>query len=55
MAQTVNEWVEGYRLAWENRDAEAVAGLFTPGRPIGRTFSRLLTKAAKGSMRIGVP
>ena len=29
MAQTVEEWVEGYRVAWENRDAEAAAGLFT--------------------------
>lgn len=30
MARTVEEWVEEYRLAWENRDAEAAARLFTP-------------------------
>ena len=29
MPQTLDAWVEGYRLAWENRDAEAVSGLFT--------------------------
>lgn len=29
MARTVEEWIEGYRLAWERRDAEAAAGLFT--------------------------
>ena len=27
---TLGGWVEGYRLAWENRDAEAVTALFTP-------------------------
>ena len=27
---TLDAWVEGYRLAWENRDAKAVASLFTP-------------------------
>jgi len=26
----LDAWVEGYRLAWENRDAKAVAALFTP-------------------------
>ncbi len=26
---TVDEWVEAYRLAWENRDPEAAAVLFT--------------------------
>lgn len=26
---TVEEWVEGYRSAWETRDAEAAASLFT--------------------------
>lgn len=29
MPQTLNEWIEGYRLAWENRDADAAARLFT--------------------------
>ena len=29
MSQTLNAWVEGYRLAWENRDPEAVAELFS--------------------------
>ena len=29
MPQTLDAWLEGYRLAWENRDAEAVAELFT--------------------------
>ena len=28
--QTLDDWVEGYRLAWENRDALAAAALFTP-------------------------
>ena len=27
---TLDAWVEGYRLAWENGDAEAAAALFTP-------------------------
>lgn len=27
---TLEAWVEGYRLAWENRDSQAVAALFTP-------------------------
>lgn len=26
---TLNEWVEGYRRAWVERDADAVAALFT--------------------------
>ncbi len=26
---TVDEWVEGYRQAWEARDPDAAAGLFT--------------------------
>ena len=30
MSPTLNDWVEGYRLAWENKDAEAVVALFTP-------------------------
>jgi limonene-1,2-epoxide hydrolase len=30
MAGTLAEWIEGYRLAWENRDPDAAAGLFTP-------------------------
>lgn len=30
MPSSVNDWVESYRLAWENRDAEAAASLFTP-------------------------
>ena len=29
MLRTLDQWIEGYRLAWENRDAEAAAGLFT--------------------------
>ena len=29
VAQTLEAWVEGYRLAWENRDANAVGELFT--------------------------
>ena len=28
MPQTLEGWVEGYRLAWVNRDAQAVAALF---------------------------
>jgi hypothetical protein len=28
--RTLGAWVEGYRLAWENRDAKAAAALFTP-------------------------
>ena len=30
MPATLDEWVEGYRLAWETRDAAAAAALFTP-------------------------
>ena len=26
---TLDDWIEGYRLAWVNRDAEAAAALFT--------------------------
>ena len=29
MPQALDDWVERYRLAWENRDADAVATLFT--------------------------
>jgi hypothetical protein len=27
---TLEDWIEGYRLAWVNRDPEAAAALFTP-------------------------
>jgi limonene-1,2-epoxide hydrolase len=27
---TLDDWVEGYRIAWENKDAKAAAALFTP-------------------------
>lgn len=30
MPMSTDEWVEGYRVAWENRDADAAAALFTP-------------------------
>lgn len=30
MPRTLDEWVEGYRLAWVNRDPAAAAALFTP-------------------------
>ena len=30
MPHTLDDWVEGYRLAWENRDSLAAAALFTP-------------------------
>lgn len=30
MAGTLAEWIEGYRVAWERRDPEAAARLFTP-------------------------
>lgn len=30
MSHQLDEWIEGYRLAWENRDPEAAARLFTP-------------------------
>ena len=30
MPARLDEWIEGYRLAWESRDAEAAARLFTP-------------------------
>lgn len=29
MSLTVDEWIDGYRRAWENRDADAAAALFT--------------------------
>lgn len=31
MPGTLGEWIEGYRVAWESRDPEAAAALFTPG------------------------
>lgn len=30
MPQTLEEWIEGYKLAWESRDPDAVTLLFTP-------------------------
>ena len=30
MPQSLNEWIEEYRLAWENMDSDAAAALFTP-------------------------
>lgn len=30
MPETLAEWVEGYRVAWESRDPDAAAALFTP-------------------------
>jgi hypothetical protein len=30
MPTSVDDWIESYRLAWENRDADAAARLFTP-------------------------
>jgi nuclear transport factor 2 (NTF2) superfamily protein len=29
MSLTVDEWIDGYRAAWENRDPDAAAALFT--------------------------
>lgn len=29
MSLTVDEWIDGYRTAWENRDPDAAAALFT--------------------------
>ncbi len=29
MTSGLEQWIEGYRRAWENRDAEDAAGLFT--------------------------
>ena len=29
MALTVDQWIDGYRAAWENRDPDAAAALFT--------------------------
>jgi len=29
MSRTVEQWLEGYRVAWESRDPEAAAALFT--------------------------
>jgi hypothetical protein len=31
MSRSLEDWIEGYRLAWETRDADAVVGLFSPG------------------------
>lgn len=33
MMQTVQTWLEGYRKAWEDRDPEAAAALFTDDAP----------------------
>jgi nuclear transport factor 2 (NTF2) superfamily protein len=30
MESTLDRWIDGYRLAWENRDPAAAAALFTP-------------------------
>lgn len=30
MPTTLTGWIESYRMAWENRDPEAAAALFTP-------------------------
>lgn len=30
MTKTLKEWIEGYRVAWETRDAAAVSALFVP-------------------------
>ena len=30
MPASAQEWIEGYRQAWENRDPDAAAALFTP-------------------------
>lgn len=30
MPGTLAEWIEGYRVAWEGRDPDAAADLFTP-------------------------
>lgn len=30
MSPALNEWIEGYRRAWEERDADAAAALFAP-------------------------
>lgn len=30
MALTVHDWLEGYKSAWEDRDPDAAAALFTP-------------------------
>jgi uncharacterized protein (TIGR02246 family) len=30
MSGTLAAWIEGYRVAWETRDPDAAAGLFTP-------------------------
>lgn len=30
MADVVRDWLEGYRQAWESRDPDAAAALFTP-------------------------
>lgn len=31
MSPTLEGWIEGYRTAWEDRDPDAAAALFTPG------------------------
>lgn len=31
MVRTLDDWIEGYRRAWEGRDPEAAAALFSPG------------------------
>ncbi len=30
MSRSLDGWIEGYRSAWETRDADAVVGLFSP-------------------------
>lgn len=30
MTQTLDGWIEGYRLAWETRDPDAAGALFSP-------------------------
>ena len=70
MSVTLEDWIEAYRRAWEERDAEAVAGLFTPdatyrsnifeqphqGRDAVRTYWESVTSTqSEARVRMGRP
>jgi len=40
----VGSWLEAYRKAWEDKDADAAAALFDEARPTARTSSKNRTR-----------
>ncbi|HEY5891034.1 MAG TPA: nuclear transport factor 2 family protein [Acidimicrobiia bacterium] len=50
MTNTLKDWIEGYRMAWETRDAAAVGALFTPD---GTYRSNIFEPAHQGRDGVG--